>query len=134
MGIDEIIYTISQPLSGSESSQVISYIFGPLIQTIFLTITIHTLLLCLLLRNSLNLQRVKILNAKKSILYLSRVLVLFVGIGLSIHSLGFSQLKAYFFEKATIFEKYYVDPSKTQLTFPTKKKKSDIHIYGIDGE
>jgi phosphoglycerol transferase len=128
VGIDEIIYTISQPLSGSESSQVVSYIFGPLIQTIFFTITIHTLLVCLLLLNSLNLQRIKILNAKKSILYLSGVLVLFLGVGLSIHSLGFLQLKAYFFEKATIFETYYVDPTKTKLTFPTKKRNL-IYIY-----
>lgn len=37
-------------------------------------------------------------------------------------------------EKTDFYEKYYVNPAKTKLDFPSSKKKFDLYIYGINGK
>lgn len=47
---------------------------------------------------------------------------------LGLNKLGFNELKAYFFEKSTIYEDFYVDPNSISITFP-EDKRNLIYIF-----
>jgi phosphoglycerol transferase len=128
VGIDEIMYTLSQPLSGSESSQVISYVTGPLLKAILYSMSLYFIFFKFYTYFEGKFHLNKMYHQKKMVFGCFGICSLIIGFVFAVHTMGYSQLKAYFFEKATVFEKYYVDPQKATITFP-QKKRNLIYIY-----
>lgn len=129
--IDQIIYTITQPIEGTDEGQIISYVFGPLISALFfglLTVLIYSLTLRiwsqLTKKFTFRLHPVIRVLAVLS----ASIGILAFGIFGGISKIGFADVKAYFIDKSKIYEQSYVDPKSVQLTFP-EKKRNLIYIY-----
>lgn len=129
--IDQIIYTITQPIEGTDESQIISYIFGPLISALFfglLTVLIYSLTLRIWSQLTKNFTfRLHPVIRVLAVLSAS-IGILAFGIFGGISKIGFADVKAYFIDKSKIYEQSYVDPKSVQLTFP-EKKRNLIYIY-----
>lgn len=133
-GIQEIFYTISQPLKGTDSTQIISFIFGPLNTSILLsTLTIYLILyISIQLRIKKNHKQQSSKRVKNRLSFgipiLVSVTVLIAGCTLGIGSFGYAEVKAYFFDKSSIYEDEYHNPEDVAITFP-EQKRNLIYIY-----
>jgi len=128
VGLSEMIYTLSQPLTGSDSTQLKSFLFGPLLKSILSSLAL-ILLICFL--NVFLKKNQRALFLLKNKLLFGIVLVFFVFFSnaiIGVHKIGASEIKNYFFEKSSIFETYYSNPKDVRLTFP-EKKRNLIYIY-----
>ncbi|MBM7710325.1 phosphoglycerol transferase [Enterococcus lemanii] len=56
------------------------------------------------------------------------ILILIGGISLSIKTIGYADIKAYYFEETKLYENEYVDPREVDLVFP-EKKRNLIYIF-----
>ena len=128
IGIEEIVYTLSQPLAGTDAGQIYSFLLGPLLTSFILSTFI--------LFGAFFFNR-RMKKEKNKFWQLNRKNVLSVGISLSfffcgcmlaVGQFGFKNIKNYFFEKSTIYENYFVNPEDIQLTFP-EKKRNLIYIF-----
>lgn len=115
---DQIMFTLSQPVEGGDKSQIVDFIKGPLLNAVFLSTLSATLVGILLLMEGEN--RKTILSVR--FLSFSVTLVTILAFALSIHTLGYKEIKAYFFDKTKIYDEYYVNSKKTTITFPNKKR------------
>jgi len=126
VGLSEMMYTLSQPLAGSDSTQIKSFLYGPLMKSL-----VCGLFVCILFFIFKKvLERKKRYSFKWSF-FLCSVSIVLIFLGntlLGIHKIGAEEIKNYFFEKSSIFENYYVDPSDVKLTFP-ENKRNLIYIY-----
>lgn len=129
--IDQIIYTITQPLEGTDESQIVSYVFGPLVSALFfglLTIMTYLLALNLLAKITKNVN-FQVHPAIRGIAVIAAALGIFaVGVFGGVSKIGYADVKAYFIDKSTIYEDDYVDPKSVDLTFP-EKKRNLIYIF-----
>lgn len=131
IGIDQIIMTLTQPLKGTDSSQIFNYLTGPLLSAAFFTtlaITIISNVYALLTRD-LKLKK----YSEHSVFYnisvvFSALLIFFISSYLGASEFGIAEVKAYFFETTKIFEEHYVNPKEVKLTFPAQKRNL-IYIY-----
>lgn len=130
VSINQIIYTLLQPLAGTDQSQISSYITGPILQSIFYTLLI--ILMFYLLNYGIRLKKkqhfIKYFPFRKITLTILSVLILVGGLLISVNEIGYAEVKAYFFEKSKVYEKNYIDPSKVKVTFPTQKRNL-IYIF-----
>src|SRR5699024_5821858 len=53
---------------------------------------------------------------------------LLLGLSMSVREIGYADIKAYYFEKTDLYEKYYVDPQKVNFEFP-EKKRNLVYIF-----
>lgn len=129
--IDQIIYTITQPLEGTDESQIVSYVFGPLVSALFfglLTIMTYLLALNLLAKITKNVN-FQVHPAIRGIAVIAAALGIFAaGVFGGVSKIGYADVKAYFIDKSTIYEDDYVDPKSVDLTFP-EKKRNLIYIF-----
>lgn len=130
--VDQIIYTLSQPLQGTDTTQVTDYLTNPLLLSFLLSL-FFTSLLYFFSTHRIQISskthfpfRAKGLNSGTVVA--CSVLFLTLGISLGVQTLGYADIKAYFFETTSIYDDYYVDPESVNLTFPTKKRNL-IYIY-----
>ncbi|WP_427813873.1 sulfatase-like hydrolase/transferase [Enterococcus sp. 22-H-5-01] len=138
-GIDEIVYTLSQPLAGADSSQIESFLFGPLLKSIFFSLLIFfiTVLSIRIIkvifmksyqtRSDIKKNRLKII-LKNTMLVVLGLGILGGGLFSGIKQFGYTEVKAYFFETSKLYETYYKDPASVNLEFP-QKKRNLIYIY-----
>lgn len=129
VGIDEIFYTLSQPLTGTDQGQIYAYLLGPLLNSIVITqIIIILLYFMIMIRSSKTTRIVKFPKKSCFLSIFFTVILLLANIVLGLNKLGFNELKAYFFEKSTIYEDFYVDPNSISITFP-EDKRNLIYIF-----
>lgn len=129
VGIDEIFYTLSQPLTGTDQGQIYAYLLGPLLNSIVITqIIIILLYFMIMIRSSKTTRIVKFSKKSCFLSIFFTVILLLANIVLGLNKLGFNELKAYFFEKSTIYEDFYVDPNSISITFP-EDKRNLIYIF-----
>lgn len=129
--IDQIIYTISQPLEGTDESQITSYLFGPLTSALFFGMLI-TLIFLVAMRLFENFAQNKHLHLplvmQALLLFVISAGVLSAGVFSGVSKIGYADVKAYFIDKSNIYEEDYVDPKTAKLTFP-EKKRNLIYIF-----
>lgn len=126
IGIEEIMYTLTQSLQGTDDTQVYDFIFGPLVKALLFSFTGVFLCWCLMV---LNLKKES--KGKKRTTFFLFLLVsisLIINMSMAVNTLGYKELKNYFFEKSTLYESHFVDPNDVVLQFP-KKKRNLIYIY-----
>lgn len=139
-GIDEILYTLSQPLAGTDKSQIESFLLGPLLNSLSLSLAIFFITLFLIDifkffhketkgKHNTNFSKpiLRVWLKGGFILFLGLV-VLSTGVYSGIQQLGYAEVKAYFFETTKVYDKYYKKPNSVQLEFP-ETKRNLIHIY-----
>lgn len=133
VSIDQVVYAITQPIAGTDINQIKSFIrlaLVPIVSIVYVSIFVIGF------ANSYQIPKSKKIHWPKAsrsvVLYSARILlglaVLATGIFYSVSKLGYEDVKAYFFEKSSIFEDYYIDPKEVSLTFPAQKKNL-IYIY-----
>lgn len=129
VGISEILYTLSQPLTGTDAGQIYTFILGPLLNSVILTLSFLVILYLLLYALSYKkFQQIKLTKKTSFFFAFISVSLTIYGFFFGIQTLGYAELKAYFFEKSTIYEDFYVDPNDVALTFP-EQKRNLIYIY-----
>ncbi len=138
LSMDQLVFHLKEPITGSENSQIIDFIFEALFPTLMLWHVLNFILLIsweqLLAPTSLKLSSttrrgyLKIKFQRRMMSIAACVLVLFGSVAFSLHQFGYKEVKAYFFESTKLYEEHYVDPQKVQLTFP-EKKRNLIYIF-----
>lgn len=129
VGLEEIFYTLSQPLAGTDKGQIFIYILGPLLNTVVLSASFAILVFAGQLFISYRYEMSKLYGKRSKIAYsLISILLLVSGITLGITELGYADLKTYFFEKTQLYENYFTDPNEVTIHFP-EQKRNLIYIY-----
>ncbi|MDT2758348.1 LTA synthase family protein [Enterococcus xiangfangensis] len=138
-GIDEIVYTLSQPLAGADNSQIESFLLGPLLKSIVFSLSVlfATWFFIRILqffykkthgvRDTGSRHRLRSF-LKGLLLFTLGLAVLGAGIFSGVQQFGYAEVKAYFFETSELYENYYKDPASVQLEFP-QTKRNLIYIY-----
>ncbi len=134
--IDQIIYTLSQPLSGTDPQQFINFAKGPFFQAVLYTIIILVIFyhLATYFINTKCLTK-QVSTTQKIIFQLSPIigiLILFFSINKSITVLGKEDVKTYFFETTSLYEEYYVAPDKVDIEFSEKKNLIYIMLESME--
>lgn len=129
VGIEEIIYTMSQPLKGTDSGQIFSFIEGPLLNAIFISSSlIYAYILISPFLDHIGKSSRALIISKKIVFSTLSLGIFFVGIVLGVQEIGYADIKSYFFEKTTIYEEYFVSPLEVDLSFP-EKKRNLVYIF-----
>lgn len=132
VGIQEILYTISQPIEGTDTSQVFSFLVEPLNNAILFASVFALIVSCLIVvfyPSGVRLDKKRIyFGVVHSLPLVTSVAVLFSGIALGVGEFGYSEVKSYLFDTSTIYEEEYADPATTKLTFP-EHKRNLIYIF-----
>lgn len=134
LSIDQIIYHLTEPLAGSDSTQIYAFIEIPLLNTLtatFLLAEVFNFFLHYRFTNPYQAhgKEPKTYPRLKKLAIVSLSLLFLVsGSFISLKRIGFTQVKAYFFESSTLYEDHYVDPKPINVTFP-KEKRNLIYIF-----
>lgn len=126
MRFDQIVFTMTQPIRGSDPGQIVNYIIDPLLQALLITIPLATLLYFASAFSFFHWRMQPTFSSKKVVM-LGLVGLVF-GIFLSGKEMGYADIKAFYFEKTDIYDENYVDPQQVQLQFP-KKKRNLVYIF-----
>ena len=134
--IDQIIYTLSQPLKGSDPQQVINFVTGPFFHAVLYTfiILITSYHLSTYFINTKYMNKRLVTTQKKlfKLLPIIGVIILFFGINKSIIVIGKEDVQTYFFETTSIYEKYYVEPDKIDIEFTESKNLIYIMLESME--
>lgn len=125
---DQIVYTLSQPLEGSDTTHIHAYIKTPLLNSTFLTLSsIYPIALVVELsgRKYTFYKKLKFGPVTLFITFLLLILGIFAS---GINVLGYSEIKSYYFEKTQIYDDYYVDTENVKIEFPDQKRNL-IYIF-----
>lgn len=127
---DQIIYVLSQPLTGTDPDKIKDYIADPLLNALFITSIICSILYFIISHSFKRKQdSIKKTNILISIATIGTSLIAFIGgLSLGIHEIGYADVKAYYFESTKLYDDYYVDPRNVDLKFP-EKKRNLIYIF-----
>ena len=130
ISINQIIFTLTQPVEGTDQSQIDSYIFGPLMQSLFYIFLLIFIFYCInrLTKLKKGFTILEYVRFRKVLMSLLSIVILISGFFVSINEIGYAEVKSYFFEKSGLYEKAYVNPKKVNLTFP-EKKRNLIYIF-----
>lgn len=126
--IGQIIYHLQEPMEGTASQQIYSFIFDPLNKSL-IVFSVYLYITQIIQR-----YRLKALKFKRNKVLFNSLLTLFVlaSGALSIYgglsSFGIDKLKAAFLEDSNLFEDHYVKPQSVQVTFP-EQKRNLIYIF-----
>ena len=130
ISINQIIFTLTQPVEGTDQSQIDSYIVGPLMQSLFYIFLLIFIIYCInrLTKLKKGITVFEFIRFKKLLMSVLSVVILISGFFISINEIGYAEVKSYFFEKSGLYEKAYINPEKVNLTFP-EKKRNLIYIF-----
>lgn len=130
ISINQIIFTLTQPVEGTDQSQIDSYIVGPLMQSLFYIFLLIFIIYCInrLTKLKKGITVFEFIRFKKLLMSVLSILILISGFFISINEIGYAEVKSYFFEKSGLYEKAYINPEKVNLTFP-EKKRNLIYIF-----
>lgn len=127
---DQILFTMTQPIRGSDSGQIINYIIDPLLEALLITVPLVTLLYfattCSFKLGARYLQRSPHFSTKK-VVFVGLIGLVF-GIFLSGKEMGYADIKAFYFEETNLYDRYYVDPQEVDLEFP-EEKQNLVYIF-----
>lgn len=127
---DQILFTMTQPIRGSDTGQIVNYIIDPLLEALLITLPMVTLLYfvttCSFEFGRLRLQGQPYFNTKKVVMI--GLIGLVFGIFLGGKEMGYADIKAFYFENTSIYDEHYVNPQKVHLKFP-KKKRNLVYIF-----
>lgn len=128
LAIDQILYFLTQPAEGTESSQIDAFIQSALIPASAISLAIvRSLAFALAFRP--RVRRNQPLTGVRRTLVVGFSVVVFGGtVFLGAQRIGLQALWSYFFESSTLYETEYRNPRKVELTFP-KQKRNLIYIY-----
>lgn len=132
--IDQIVYHLTEPLTGSENSQIYAFIEDPLIKTFFFSSLIFEIFnffshYGIIFKARVDAPTKKSHPILRKFGFLSLgVLTLFGCFALALQRVGFQQVHSYFFESSKLYENEYKKPDKVQLTFP-ETKRNLIYIF-----
>lgn len=122
---DQIMFTISQPLTGTNVTQITDYIKGPLLLSLMTTFWLVALGDLLFLCAKKLIKNKRLIN---TVYTFSTILFIVSSFAYSLKLLGFNDIKAYFFETTKMYDSYYVDPRDVSMTFP-ENKRNLIYIF-----
>lgn len=130
ISINQIIFTLTQPVEGTDQSQIDSYIVGPLMQSLFYIFLLIFIFYCInrLTKLKKGVTILEYVRFRKVLMSLLSIVILISGFFVSINEIGYAEVKSYFFEKSGLYEKAYINPEKVKLTFP-EKKRNLIYIF-----
>lgn len=130
ISINQIIFTLTQPVEGTDQSQIDSYIVGPLMQSLFYIFLLVFIIYCInrLTKLKKGITVFEFIRFKKLLMSVLSAVILISGFFISINEIGYAEVKSYFFEKSGLYEKAYINPEKVNLTFP-EKKRNLIYIF-----
>lgn len=130
ISINQIIFTLTQPVEGTDQSQIDSYIVGPLMQSLFYIFLLIFIIYCInrLTKLKKGITVFEFIRFKKLLMSVLSIVILISGFFVSINEIGYAEVKSYFFEKSGLYEKAYINPEKVKLTFP-EKKRNLIYIF-----
>lgn len=138
VSFDEILFTITSPLKGSDVSffeeainYIAPYVFQGIISIFFICLVAYVLkFFMVILRIRIvkwNFQ-VDLYKPYRCICLIVAVAFLLCSINYGLNSLGVVEYLTYKMDETNIYEEYYVDPISVQLSQP-KQKKNIIYIY-----
>ncbi|MHC5373433.1 LTA synthase family protein [Enterococcus sp. LJL120] len=130
LDINQIFYTLSQPLEGTSSIQIESFIFGPLL-TSALTSSLIWCALYFLIRFKFTSARQNKKSSRSFLRFLTIPIALVLTFGnlfLGVSAFGFENVKSALFDKTELYEDYYVAPQSVEISFPSEKRNL-IYIY-----
>ncbi|WP_164508066.1 LTA synthase family protein [Lapidilactobacillus wuchangensis] len=122
---EQIIYNLKQPMEGADQSFMLSFLNGPLLKTLMTFITLFLIALVLFNVEFQGLPKPKVIRWSVAALITIGSIISLTFAAININIGGFYK---YFTASSTFIEENYVDPEKTKLTFP-KKKRNLIYIY-----
>lgn len=131
LSIDQIVYHLTEPLTGSDNSQIYAYIQGAFLKAL-VTTSFASEILLFLLSASFSKQKYRQQFRHKTLrrftIMFTGLLALALGTTFGLQRIGFAQINAYFFQSSSIYESEYRNPSEVKVTFP-KKKRNLIYIF-----
>lgn len=128
--LDQVIFTITQPIKGSDPGQIRTFIVVPFLGAILISVPMISIMY---LVSNCSWQVGAIQWHPKPLLryrYMIGlgIISLVAGLSMSVKEIGYADIKAYYFEKTDLYEEYYVDPQKIAITFP-QKKRNLVYIF-----
>lgn len=133
--VEEIVFNIKVPLKGTEMTSINNYFRGPFLNSVILTICIYFILFFeskYIVDFNFTFKKIKFKKTlfpfKRVFSYILIILFLIISIIHFIVKLDIYDYVKNQLDKSTLIEDKYVNPKKTKLTFP-EKKRNIIYIY-----
>lgn len=130
MRVDQIVFAMTQPLTGSDPGQIQAFILQPFLQALLWSVLVLSLLVlfttCSIQFGNGREYRVKQFRSRVTLMV--GLLAVVSGISMSAKEIGYADIKSYYFENTEIYEASYVDPKEVALTFP-KQKRNLVYIF-----
>lgn len=134
--LDQMIYTLTQPLKGTDPQQIIEFISGPLLNA-----TLHASLLLVAfyhftvygIKNRMS--KSPSAGLKRFLFIVSPILGVFIllfNANKGITVIGREDVKTYFFETTSLYEDYYVEPENAEIEFTEKKNLIYIMLESME--
>ncbi|GMA54762.1 hypothetical protein GCM10025857_61190 [Alicyclobacillus contaminans] len=127
---DQIVYIMSQPLQGTDPLKIREFIAKPLLSAFGFT-SLGATIIYFLATHQLSLKKGNYIKRKKilSPVFLCLGVLLFsTGVSFGIREIGYTDVKAYYFEDTKVYDQSYVDPADVELQFP-EKKRNLVYIF-----
>lgn len=136
VGVAEMLYTLSQPLTGTDPGQIKGFLFDPLLTSVAWTLTALLAFWVLAItvariarsRRAPRALRALRVGAGGVAMLTAGAVTLVVGVDTGARTIGADELRAYFFETTELFEEHYVDPASANVAFP-EEKRNLVYIY-----
>ncbi|MDH6364558.1 phosphoglycerol transferase [Enterococcus sp. PF1-24] len=128
--INQILFTLSQPLEGSGSEQIENFVFSPLLNSILCSVLVwlvvnHLIQFKIKWKNSEEKPSLKIW---KYLLFPASIVIFATNLYLGLSVFGIKEIRAALFENTEFYESYYKNPAEVEITFP-EKKRNLVYIY-----
>ncbi|MDR5698328.1 LTA synthase family protein [Agromyces aerolatus] len=133
VGVAEMLYTLSQPLTGSDPDRIEDFLRGPLLTSVVWTLTAllaFWVLAIAVARIPRTRRAPRALRAAApwAAMVTAGAVTLGAGVDSGARTIGADELRAYFFETTALFEEHYVDPASANVVFP-EEKRNLVYIY-----
>lgn len=122
---EQIIYNLKQPMEGADKSFLLSFLNGPLLQSLMALITLFPIFLVIFNVKFRGLPKPQIVRwIFAGIVAIASI----ISLTFAANNINIGGFYRYFTASSTFIEDNYVSPKTTKLTFP-KKKRNLIYIY-----
>ncbi|WP_308797085.1 LTA synthase family protein [Agromyces silvae] len=133
VGVAEMLYTLSQPLTGSDPEQIKGFLVGPLLTAVVWTLTALLAFWVMAIAVARIPRGRRASRAPRAAtLWLAMltagIVTLGAGVATGARTIGADEIRAYFFETTELFDEHYVDPASTNVVFPDEKRNL-VYIY-----
>lgn len=133
VGVAEMLYTLSQPLTGSDPEQIKGFVVGPLLTSVTSTLVVllafwaATFAVARIPRVR-RAPRERRSAARWVAMLTAGAVTVVAGVDAGARTIGADELRAYFFETTELFDEHYVDPASANVAFP-EEKRNLVYIY-----